>query len=138
MYQEAFTLAFLGSIGVIMSKYVTGQLDGATLSIIVTILSGIFSFVYLVWNRSQIIPVIKALPPSIFVLILGIGVIGLVTSLMYYRLMSTYDAYIVSSMVSLTPLFVFILSVLFLGSEMSVTHLVGIIGLIGSLFLITS
>jgi uncharacterized membrane protein len=133
---EALPVAALWALTVVAQKHSLGSVKPETAFVVITLTHALFLLTYLSLNWKTIHGDFSNIDKKLSLVLLGGVFASFLGNLLYYKLMKDNSAPVISSAVSVTPLFVALFAYFLLGTRITSRQMVGIlIVLLGVQFL---
>jgi drug/metabolite transporter (DMT)-like permease len=128
-YPFALFIALIGGSFVIIQKYLLNHgINWKAMMTVNSLYFFIFGIIFTYYYRNDIVPEVKRFNWKIFAL-LGISILlaTFVSSILNYKLLERNDAYIVSGLTLVAPIFTLIFAKLFLDEDINCKGVLGIL-----------
>lgn len=124
---EALPVAALWGVSVVAQKYSLGSVKPATAFIIITLLHTLFLLGFLAYNWKSFHEDVGNVSNRISVVLLAGVFASFIGNIMYYRILQSNSAPIVSSVISTVPVFVTLFAFSLLGTQLTAKQILGIL-----------
>ena len=131
-------IAALWALGPLFQKIVLGRgVSSATIIVVSGLLTLTIGSIFAFYHRTEILQDFQKITLETVALIGFAGIIcGLFANYLFLGLLSRYDAYLVSSLVSASPAFTLVFAFALLGEEISMLSALGFVLLTSGVFVI--
>lgn len=135
----ALLIAFIFGVSPIIHKFIFNKVPSITPQTLF-IFGGIFYFIFTAMfalhERQNLIQNVKNIPSSVVLIFVFGSVITFFANYLYFKIISKNASYLVSSLIFISPLFTLILSYLFLKEDVTFTSIIGIVLIVCGVILV--
>jgi len=131
-------IAFLWSLSPLLEKVLLGGLPMEAILILLALVYIICTFFYYIWHRKKVNEAIVNLQWKYVGIILVAAIVGaFIPNILFLKVLSNHDSYIVTSLTYLSPMFTMALAYWFLRENISLWSFFGVVLIVtGIIFII--
>jgi uncharacterized membrane protein len=126
-------VAFLSAIQIIMMKRASTNISNVTMISIYASIYFVFSLVYMTYHKETISNELKNIAMPVIFLVAAAAALSFIGNLLYYRLLSSHHASVVTALISTVPIFLLFM----LRDSITYTSVVGVFAIIIGILLLS-
>ena len=130
-------VAVLSAVRILLMKKAAKDVSYQTVVFVTAILYALFSLFYVAYHRDTVLPELQNLAVPIILIFVGATLLSFISNILYYKLLTDHSPELVTSLVSTAPVFIIILSYVFLHQNMSNQHMAGVAAILFGTFLLS-